>query len=262
MPKFAPVAPIQVLEGLWAAGPQVFGDYHLLLAHHTVEHGKRFRDLFRRAEDAEWSGTIIMDNSIVELGDSVSSDMVAEAVGIIQEEAAGSVVYPVLPDVMGNGIATREIVVRDYVEWTQAMPNAPFMVVVQGTDFDDYQESLEFFTGGDFPAIEILGIPRILHKTCGSRVHAMRNASEYAETYKIHMLGFSDNITDDVDSACIILDCGIDSAVPLRTREVFTEFLDAGKRPPTWFDTAQVDTRMIENLEAARKLFLRDAQAS
>ena len=71
----------------------------------------------------------------------------------------------------------------------------------------------------------------------------------------IHLLGFSDYITDDIDSAKVIGNCGIDSAVPLRHRDMFSEFVDAGKRPPTWFDTAQVDARMIDNLNIARKLF-------
>lgn len=265
MAKFAPVAPIQVLEGLWAAGAETFGDYHLLLAHHTVEHAARFRDLFKRLEDAGWTGTIIMDNSIVELGDAVSADMVAEAVHIC-DQGDGVAIYPVLPDVMGDGEATRDLVAKEYDNWVETLDGYPWMVVLQGKDFDDYLASLAFFAdrtdyagfpehGTQFPDIEVLGIPRVLVEKCGTRVQAMRAVSVFKESFKIHMLGFSDNITDDVDSACIIPGCGIDSAVPLRTRELFTEFLDAGKRPPKWFDEAQVDERMIDNLQAARLLF-------
>jgi hypothetical protein len=227
-----------------------------LLAHHTVEHKARFRDLFKRIGDSGWQGQIIMDNSIVELGDAVNFDMIAEAVVTVKDGVPDATVWPVLPDVMGNGIQTREAVAAAYEEWEAGMPGDGFMVVVQGTDIDDYIESLEYFTDGSrFPDIDVLGVPRILHKTCGSRVHPMRLAREYAERYTIHMLGFSDNITDDVDSACILPSCGIDSAVPLRTRALFSEFIDAGKRPPTWFADAQVDERMLENLEEARKLF-------
>ena len=255
MVKFAPVAPIQVLEGLWAAGADTFGDYHLLLAHHTVEHKARFKDLFRRLEDAQWSGTIIMDNSIVELGDAVSAEMVAEAVEIVSE-AQGAAIHPVLPDVMGDGVATCEAIADGYHAWDEAIPGAAWMAVVQGKDFDDFLETLDFLMDKEaFPGIEVLGIPRVLVEKCGTRVKAMRAVSNYKTEYKIHMLGFSDNITDDVDSACIIPGCGIDSAVPLRTREVFTEFMDAGKRPPKWFDEAQVDERMLENLALARALF-------
>lgn len=256
MAHFAPVCPIQVLEGLWAAGPQVFGEYHLLLAHHTVEHKARFSDLFKRLGDAGYHGRIIMDNSIVELGDAVDMGMIAAAVNIIKDNCPEATVIPVLPDVMGNGIATREAVAGAYDAWESGMPGDGFMVVVQGTDIDDFIESLEHFTQVDtYPEITTLGVPRVLHKTCGSRVHAMRLVREYTERYQIHMLGFSDSITDDVDASCMVPQCGIDSAVPLRTFDVFTEFSDPGKRPPTWFDQAQVNDRMIENLEAARKLF-------
>lgn len=256
MAKFAPVAPIQVLEGLWAAGPEIFGDYHLLLAHHTVEHKARFTDLFKRIGDTHFTGRIIMDNSIVELGDAVSLDMVAEAVNIIKDNAPELTVNPVLPDVMGNGIKTREAVDEAYGAWEEGMPGDGFMVVVQGVDIDDYVESLQHFTRSDvYPDIDILGIPRILHKTCGSRVHPMRLAREHRERYTIHMLGFSDAITDDVDASCMVPMCGIDSAVPLRTLDIFTEYSDPGKRPPTWFDDAQVSDRMIENLQIARNLF-------
>jgi len=85
MPKFAPVAPIQVLEGLWAAGPECFGNYHLLLAHHTVEHKTRFTALFKAIAEADHVCTIIMDNSIVELGDAVGPEMVAEAVACVDQ---------------------------------------------------------------------------------------------------------------------------------------------------------------------------------
>lgn len=262
MPKFAPVAPIQVLEGLWAAGPEVFGDYHLLLAHHTVEHKARFADLFKRIGDTDWEGTIIMDNSIVELGNAVNFDMIAEAVTTLKDHCPNATVYPVLPDVMGNGVQTREAVSGAYDDWEAGMPGDGFMVVVQGTDIDDYIESLDFFTAeGSFPDIDILGIPRVLHKTCGSRVHPMRLARDYSDQYMIHMLGFSDVITDDVDASCMVPSCGIDSAVPLRMQDIFSEFADPGKRPPTWFDDAQVSERMIENLGLARTLF-RGSQAA
>src|SRR3990167_554124 len=256
MAKFAPVAPVQVLEGLYAAGE--FGDYHLLLAHHTVEHKARFRDLFNRAYDDGWSGTVIMDNSIVELGDSVSLDMIAEAVTVVKgnQPIPNVAVYPVLPDVMGKGEATREIVAKEYPSWVEQMPGDGFMVVCQGSDFQDYLSSLKVFGDANaYPDIEVLGIPRVLQRTCGTRIRAVLSAKDYLDTHLIHLLGFSDDIADDIDSAKLLSTCGIDSAVPLRFREVFTEFIDAGKRPTDWFETAQVDRLMIDNLNSAGRLF-------
>jgi hypothetical protein len=257
MPKFAPVAPIQVLEGLWAHSPATFGNYHLLLAHHTVAHKKRFSDLFDRvSEVARVDGpvTVIMDNSIVELGDAVDFDMIAEAVNCIDKE--GIDVLPVLPDVMGKGHETRQAVSEAYPAWEAGMPGIGFMAVCQGENLGDYIESIEMF--GDrlmFPSIEMLGIPRVLHKTVGTRIRPAIEARKYMDTHRIHFLGFCDKITDDIDSVGVIRASGIDSAVPLRVREVFGEFTDAGPRSTTWFDEAQVDSLMIDNLANARQMF-------
>lgn len=258
MAKFAPVAPIQVLEGLYAAG--AFGDYHLLLAHHTVEHKTRFTDLFKRAYDDGWEGTIIMDNSIVELGDSVGAGLVSEACWALSSDTApeGVKIIPVLPDVMGEGVATRELVTNSYDTWCKEIPaREGFMVVCQGDSYSDFLHSLHFFTDTTaFPGITTLGIPRVLQKTCGTRIRAALSARDYMDDYAIHLLGFSDSITDDIDSCKALSgNCGIDSAVPLRLREMFTEFVDAGKRPADWFDTAQVDGQMISNLRLAREMF-------
>ncbi len=255
MPKFAPVAPIQVLEGLYSAGQEVFGDYHLLLAHHTVAHKQRFVDLFKRAADDGWAGTIIMDNSIVELGNAVDFDMIAEATNAVSW-GAETTVYPVLPDVMGDGMETRNQVDEAYPAWELDMPGNGFMVVCQGEDYHDFLASLEHFGNKEaFPDIKVLGVPRVLHKTVGSRVRPALSARNYLDSHIIHLLGFSDQITDDIDSARSLVECGIDSAVPLRHRDVFNEFIDAGVRPADWFETAVVDPRMIENLQLARQMF-------
>ena len=266
MAKLAPVAPIQVLEGLYAAGPQVFGDYHLLLAHHTVEHGKRFKELFARisedtrnckgpGKDGINNITVIMDNSIVELGGAVDDDMIREAVELIDFPFID--VIPVLPDVMGQGEETRHLSAEAYGRWeADNMPGVGYCAVCQGDSIGDFQKSLSFFGNKEtFPLVEMLSIPRYLHKTVGSRVRPAVDARPYFDTHKIHFLGFCDDVTDDIDSVSIIPGACIDSAVPLRVREEFTEFTDAGKRPADWFETAQVDKRMLQNLENARRMF-------
>jgi hypothetical protein len=260
MARFAPVAPIQILEGLAQHSREAFGDYHLLLAHHTVEHERRFFNLFKRvnellvAVDAE-PITVIMDNSIVELGGAVDDDMIRKAVKAVRGEKVR--VLPVLPDVMGNGFQTRQMSHDAYIRWFETdMPNDGYCVVCQGEDFQDYQESLVMFGNqAAYPLIRMLTIPRILTKLEGSRVRAAIRMRDYQETHEIHLLGFSDSITDDIDSAAILPTSGIDSAVPIRIADVFTEFVDPGKRPPTWFETAQITPLMLDNLDIAKRMF-------
>lgn len=260
MARFAPVAPIQVLEGLAHHSREAFGDYHLLLAHHTVEHPKRFQQLFARVSQLLEKAnadpiTVIMDNSIVELGGAVDDSMIREAVELVRNPKIR--VIPVLPDVMGNGVQTREMSRDAYIRWVESdMPGDGFSVVCQGVDFQDYQESLVMFGNqAIFPLIRMLTIPRILTKLEGSRVRAAIRMRDYMETHEIHLLGFSDNISDDIDSAAVLPTAGIDSAVPLRIMDVFSEFIDAGKRPPDWFEQAQLSARMLDNLNIARRMF-------
>ncbi|MEB3089950.1 hypothetical protein, partial [Parvimonas sp. M20] len=85
MASFAPVAPIQILESLYNYGYDAFGEYHLLLAHHIMEEPERFKALFERISgDMSVFPTVIIDNSLVELGEAVALDMVRDAAAIIK----------------------------------------------------------------------------------------------------------------------------------------------------------------------------------
>src|SRR5690348_6161541 len=141
MAAFAPVAPIQVLEAMYQYEPKkAFGDYHLLLAHHTIDYADRFRGLFRRiAADGIIHPTIIMHNSVVECGGYVDFDMMYRACHVVADE--GIDVIPVLPDVMGKGEQTRHATLNAYPKWAKEIPCAGFMAVCQGINWDDFCES-------------------------------------------------------------------------------------------------------------------------
>lgn len=253
--EFAPVGPIQVLEGLYNFGPSMFGAYHLLLAHHTIEEADRFAALFKRIEQEGHFGdgelTIIMDNSIVELGNSVDAATIAHAVSIIEDNCAPARVYPVLPDVMGEGAATREAIEDSYDSWSRLVGGHGFMAVLQGETMEDYEETLEMVTSVDYPEIVALGVPRILTAQHGSRRPATVKA--VATEMMVHLLGFSDDMRDDFECARLSDVSGIDSAVPLRTPDVFTPFITTEKRDPDWFREATVTPHMINNLVEARR---------
>lgn len=253
--EFGPVAPIQILEGLYNYGPQMFGAYHLLLAHHTIEKEEEFRALFKRIDQEKHFGdgelTIIMDNSIVELGDAVSAATVAHAVSIIEDSCECARIYPVLPDVMGDGEATR-IAIRDsYDQWTRIVGGHGFMAVCQGETLDDFRETLELVTSSEYPEITWVGVPRILVPQIGSRWQATHDA--IATDKCVHLLGFSDDMEDDFACARLEGVSGIDSAVPLRCPDVFTPYITTEKRDPNWFNDAVVTPHMISNLTEARR---------
>ena len=255
MSEFAPVAPIQILEQLYDHHPRVFGEYHLLLAHHTVQEESRFRSLFERiAADGEIHPLVIMDNSVVECGGYVNFDMMQQACAAIAD--AGHDVIPVLPDVMGKGQETREATLEAYRRWEREIPHAGFMAVCQGINFDDFCSSVELFSNrARFPHMEFLGVPRFLVKTLGTRKSAVHHALHHASraSMSIHLLGYSDQTWDDLSCSQIPGVRGIDSAVPLRVPRQFQFGLDDGPRPSDWFETAQVNPQMLANLGYVRQ---------
>lgn len=260
MANFCPVAPIQVLEQMYASNPYVFGEHHLLLAHHTDEHHERFFALFRRiANDGLIKPLVIMDNSVVELGGYVDVNMMRRTVACLKEATYGSMkVVAVLPDVMGDGEATRVAVAQSYSTWERTVPTADFMAVCQGRNIGDYCSSvLEFTHPGRYWGVSWLGIPRFLVGLIGTRREAVLQAiSSRRAGQSIHLLGYSDNMVDDVACSRIQGVDTIDSAVPLRYAHDWTQFVDAGPRPQDWFDTAQYSNQVMRNLSFARHLHL------
>lgn len=255
MAEFAPVAPIQVLEQLYQLSPKMFGEYHLLLAHHTVEHWEHFDTLAKRiASEGTIHPLIIMDNSVVECGGYVNEDMMKSACRPFFE--VGIDIIAVLPDVMGNGGRTREAVLEAYRHWEMTIPCSGFMAVCQGESLQDYEASLKTFANRSrFPNIEFLGVPRILVEKVGSRRHATEMALKYAQPngMKVHLLGYSDDMFDDLTCSRIPGVHGIDSAVPLRVPTPFDFAKTYPPRPKDWFEVAQLGPVMRMNLEAARR---------
>src|SRR5436190_23915521 len=107
MGRYAPVLPIHLAEKLFEYDQELFGTYHLLLAHDVMESEdkkRRYEALYtyglaeaHRIFDGVYT---IMDNSICELGGAVDMQWVFEAGDI----ADANVI--VIPDAMGDGDKT------------------------------------------------------------------------------------------------------------------------------------------------------------
>lgn len=264
-PSFAPVAPPHILSQLLERGPNNFGLYHLWLAHLTVERKKEFQQLLNQWNQQRHPKdlTIIMDNSIVELGGSVDDDMIAAACNIA-ETFPGSVI-PVLPDVMGNGEDTIILASKGYQRWvhleTVPCPDG-VMLVTQGDNYKDFVNLVNYFFithATEHKGITWVGIPRVLVRNLGGRMRAIQYLKTVAPHVKIHLLGFSGNIYDDLICAALgtiygARIMGIDSAVPVRYNGVLTPQTteeEIGQRG-SWMEDGQLNHQNMQNITNVR----------
>jgi hypothetical protein len=261
MPAFAPVAPIQILEAL--KEERELGNYHLLLTHHVLEYPERFDALFANPMGPY---TIIMDNSVVELGDAASDAKVKEACDVLGHSRLRRV-YPVLTDVMADGPATIEASAESYGWWLDNDKEElyPLFVVLQGNSWETFTKTADhFLLEPGYARISMVGIPRVLVEHLGSRYRAIQYVRAIRPDMPIHLLGFSDDVTDDIICSKLMGIEGIDSAVPLRYSysadsesgdDRYTPTSEIPARPKDWFEKGQCDEHVIFNLQQARRWF-------
>lgn len=212
MAQFAPVAPPQVLRSLRELGEQVVGRYHLLLAHDVVDKPHEYKDLLPRG------AFVIMDNSIIELGHPVDARTMRRALEIVPSNVV------VLPDVIREFDYTLELsftAAEQYREFID-FHKTTYMAVPQGTTMDELMKSaweLRHIEG-----VGCWGIPRHIVELLGSRIEFTRwiwDTLDMHLAYRkhgpfIHLLGFSDDMEDDLECCHLPGVLGIDSAVPIR----------------------------------------------
>lgn len=211
MAKFAPVCPIHILDALARDG--AMGDYHLPLAHDVLQHPEDYRRVF--VESGHHIETVILDNSVIELGSAVDIDIIAKAAKTVKANVI------VLPDILLDGAATVKSCREAISPWASILDKElgegkwKFMVVPQGKTPAEFAWCAEQFYGLEH--IGWWGIPRNYNiKGLGSRRDAVDICRMIDPTYNVHLLGFSDNIVDDMLSANHPHVDGIDSAVPIR----------------------------------------------
>jgi hypothetical protein len=145
------------------------------------------------------------------------------------------------------------------------MGNYRFMVVPQGKTIEEFMgcaETLHETMDGN-EQLMMWGIPRNLVKLHGSRLEAcrrLRELDDYAgEEGEIpfHLLGFSDNIQDDIECSKLPFIGGIDSAVPLRVPnfELIVNGQEIAEPRGDWWDRARFNPNMLDNLVYAREVF-------
>ena len=206
MARFAPIAPLPVLERLRNAG--VLGDYHFLLAHDVLAKQDEYREFYSNPLEHPF---IIMDNGVVELGEAMPVLQVLEAARVVGANTM------VLPDVPYDAKWTLAAI-QDALGKLREISHPPLMAVVQGWSEEEAMEFL--FELRHRPEIAYLSIPRLMSEVCGTRCRLTKFAVEEVRSNPgrrgVHLLGFSNDILDDMASASIPGVMGIDSAVPVR----------------------------------------------
>lgn len=235
MGKFAPVVPLAVAAELM---PDELGDYHLLLAHDVLNSPQTYRRTYH-PEVLGHETVIIMDNSLIELGEAVPMEKVLEAANIVGAQ------FLVFSDRLKDLVWTLEATKVDLAAYKhiadvqqqlgsyRTLPKP--MAVVQGSNMVEINYCIYSYKEMGFEAV---AIPRVLTEVAGSRVPIIYRAVELGFKY-IHLLGFSDNFRDDVISASLPGVMGIDSAVPVRMglkgiKISMDNYVDPGKRGDYW----------------------------
>lgn len=255
MARFAPVCPPQILQYFKDEG--CLGDYHLVLAHDIAARPDLYHAVFDRPHYS--SMEIILDNSVIELGGAVNIDTIVEAAKVVQP------VTTVLPDVLLDSQKTLERCMAALPIWAEHFVRAnlepAFMFVPQGRTLEEWVQCAERFADARF--VNYWGIPRnVVDKTeIGTRKHLSEILHALNSYREIHLLGFSNNVIDDVISAKSHFVHGIDSAVPIRaiSQGISNTFEGYSKMPSRgdWWESAKPDHGMIDAFMQARQWFKR-----
>lgn len=235
MKLFAPVCPPQMAQRLLEVN--LLGNYHLLLAHDIAHQPEEYSKVFNKLEGA----TLILDNSVIEMGIAAAPDTVRKA----QKAICGgrNEVVTVLPDFLGDGPSTAEASIDAGHRWPQMDIPGPYMVVPQGQTIGEFALCAKHLS--HIPHVKWWGIPRYMVNTIGSRQKCIDICREIKPTWQIHLLGFSDDLIDDLAACRRAEVTGIDSAVPLRMgmigRSMSIDDMYATmlpKRQEHWWDAA------------------------
>lgn len=259
-PQFAPVCGVQMYEQM--AIRNELPSYHLLLAHDILARTERYSAVFKHMRPGP--RTIILDNSVVELKSPIIDPV---KIAIAAKAVDANVI--VLPDIYRDAYATVLSCEEAYQTWEPVFnealgpDNYSFMMVPQGLDKHEFAKCAEAFADQvRYPKIRWWGIPRNQVETVGTRKWAIEACGMLNPFRDMHMLGFSDDVMDDLMMArwCGSRIAGIDSAVPLRIaagKRYMSLSLTAKEVPPRpegWLENGVYDGIVHENIRITNRL--------
>lgn len=198
-PRYAPVGPIPSLRQL--AESKVLGDYQLVIAPIVLDNPQEASGFWYNHPSE-----VILDNGVIELGYPLPVEDLARAARIVGAKVV------VLPDTIDDAKFTIKQARHALRQYRKLAPT-DLMGVVQGRTYEeclDCAAALALDVGVDW-----LAVPRGLTKNLDTRVPLVRKIAD-KHGLPMHILGFSDNIADDIEAAaCHPLVQGIDAAMPM-----------------------------------------------
>jgi len=259
MALFAPVCPPRIYKELFK-DPTTKGTYFLLLAHEVFANEFAYAELFNPKSvdlnegDLRW---VHLDNSVIELGSSVSMDLLWDAANIVNADTI------VLPDVLCNAQGTIDTTLKSYEDFMRlknavapgnAGASRECVIIPQGETMSEWARCLETLTKELKPEnIPWVGVPRnITGRIDTTRLNALRIIEGMLPKASIHLMGFSNDMGDDFICSMRPSVVGIDSAAPLRA----PNFTFSGKVGPrgNWWNTVEYEPFIADNVRYIRKL--------
>ena len=258
MPLFAPVCPPRIYKRLFL-NTRSRGMYFLLLAHDIIANEENRSEYAKLFKSRQFPAQVHLDNSVIELGDSVSMETLWDAADVVNANTI------VLPDVLCKSQETVASTLRGYEDFmllknTRTVDSRyprNFMVIPQGETMAQWLWCLESIVKeiGD-KNIPWVGIPRnITGRIADTRRHAIEATQLLVPGAMIHLMGFSDQVFDDFRCCFMNRVAGIDSAVPMRFKGAFMISGDPGKRG-NWWEECEWTPQMGENVDRVRDLIL------
>lgn len=200
MTHFAPVAPLLIHRQLDKA--HALGDYNLIIASEVMEAPGPHRAFWQNRE-----GFLIMDNGVIELGYPLPLRQLAVAAEMVHASVL------VLPDTIDDANMTIKQVRFSNPEWKKLRTDTKTMGVVQGKNFAECVDCADAHVQH---GVDYLAIPRGLTPNLGSRYDLTQHIASEHPSIPLHMLGFSENIRDDIHAAVAAPTImGIDAATPV-----------------------------------------------
>ena len=248
-PNYAPVAPIEIYYVLDRLG--LLGEYHFLIAHDVLEHLSYYERFYARRRGKR--DFVILDNGLIELGAPLSAKDLARAAKAVNASLL------ILPDKLLDAKATVELSLKAAEELSDIdLGHCRLMAVAQGRSVEEALECARSIYM-KVPRVAAFGVPRAMTKQIGTRCVLARDLYRLWGL-PIHLLGFSDNLVDDMLSVRQEGVMGIDSAMPiwlgnsgrLLPNNPAENFV-AGRRPENYWEMDDITSEAAWNIVTIRK---------